>query len=668
MSTFAGPDLTATSVSGVSLVVQPGLIFTVHTALNGPQVTGLTDLAGAPLVEVKSDSLGRVSFMDPEDRMVLWLRDGGAPGSDPLWTPVLALEAAERVASAGADAAQALELATTAQQDAADARALAAGVEAVAVTVTAFGAVGDGVVDDTPAINDAIASLPSSGGRVIFPRGQTFKVDGEIRLRSGVVVEAYGATFQKRAGVPYAVFVSSSGGVAGKYGARDITIRGGTIRGNFVDGQTCGASITLHRAQNVLIEGVRWQEAHVSGHPLDLGGCDGVTVRGCVFEGWKPVVGREYSEAIGVDWSIYLGNQVDPASPGFYDGTPSTNILVEGCRFVPLGYQVNGQNYPSSPPFGSHSRVEGRWLENLTMRDCYVVGGADTTTATGFAANSRGWLHFMFARGVKIEGNTFVNTSGRACRVIGSYTYDTGVTADRTALADPGSQPITPLPATDWQIVGNRFIGFNASAAEPLIFFQGLAGAPCRKISVRDNQLEDAHPGAYNSSGSAVGTTFVDGSQLAQVVISGNQARSIRSLVYLRSAVDVTVHANQVDTSWWAEVFRFDDCDGVSVRGQQLRDVLGFLYTLRTVRLTVADNDVNIPASPVVGRSSVVACSGAAAFKIRDNIFRCQQALNRGIYVYSTPSLGQVNNNIQTGTYTTKVDATGTSITATGNI
>ena len=59
------------------------------------------------------------------------------------------------------------------------------------VSVTDFGAVGDGVADDTAAIQAAIISAQSNGGVVFFPRGQYRVTTGNISI-SGITLEGCG--------------------------------------------------------------------------------------------------------------------------------------------------------------------------------------------------------------------------------------------------------------------------------------------------------------------------------------------------------------------------------------------------------------------------------------------------------------------------------------------
>src|SRR5262245_2905480 len=61
--------------------------------------------------------------------------------------------------------------------------------DSVFVSVTDFGATGNGSTDDTTAINNAIASLPTSGGVVLFPVGN-YKVTSTINIGNGSASQA----------------------------------------------------------------------------------------------------------------------------------------------------------------------------------------------------------------------------------------------------------------------------------------------------------------------------------------------------------------------------------------------------------------------------------------------------------------------------------------------
>jgi hypothetical protein len=69
--------------------------------------------------------------------------------------------------------------------------------------VTAYGATGDGVTDDSEAVQDTITAAEEAGGTVIVPPGATYKMDAALTITSGIAFEAHGATLDF-SGVPAA--------------------------------------------------------------------------------------------------------------------------------------------------------------------------------------------------------------------------------------------------------------------------------------------------------------------------------------------------------------------------------------------------------------------------------------------------------------------------------
>jgi Pectate lyase superfamily protein len=87
-----------------------------------------------------------------------------------------------------------------------------------------YGATGNGITDDTAAIQTTFNALPANGGIVVFPAGYTFVWSSLITINSNFVVFAYGAR----------LLWEGPSGVAGFTNAPGITMAwfGGTIDGN----------------------------------------------------------------------------------------------------------------------------------------------------------------------------------------------------------------------------------------------------------------------------------------------------------------------------------------------------------------------------------------------------------------------------------------------------
>jgi hypothetical protein len=93
--------------------------------------------------------------------------------------------------------------------------------------VKAYGAIGDGVTDDTAAINSAItAASGASGGIVLFPPA-TYKITSTITLQNGVLLSGYGATISWAGGAS-TVITTATTGVTTSAGIEGLTIDGST--------------------------------------------------------------------------------------------------------------------------------------------------------------------------------------------------------------------------------------------------------------------------------------------------------------------------------------------------------------------------------------------------------------------------------------------------------
>jgi hypothetical protein len=95
------------------------------------------------------------------------------------------------------------------------------------VSVLQFGAVGDGVTDDTAAIQAAIDSLGAAGGTVMIPNGMRCVLDSTLVVKPNVGLQGpnlYVGTAQDNALAPYDVL----GGALLLSGTQTINMRGGS--------------------------------------------------------------------------------------------------------------------------------------------------------------------------------------------------------------------------------------------------------------------------------------------------------------------------------------------------------------------------------------------------------------------------------------------------------
>jgi hypothetical protein len=161
------------------------------------------------------------------------------------------------------------------------------------VDVTMFGALGDGVSDDTSAIQAAINSLPSTGGTVFVPAG-TYLVDAvrTLKLRSNMHFQLDPAailTAKPNSSDTYSVLYAQQ--------LHDLEISGGQILGE--------------RDRHIGTTGE-------GGHCIRILGCTGVTIRDMrLADGWgdglvvgpKPNFGKRFTYSSDVEVANIVCNR-----------------------------------------------------------------------------------------------------------------------------------------------------------------------------------------------------------------------------------------------------------------------------------------------------------------------------------------------------------------------
>jgi hypothetical protein len=121
------------------------------------------------------------------------------------------------------------------------------------VSVKDFGAIGDGVADDTIAIQNAIDAFSATGATIFFPAG-TYKVTSTLNIQSSyisLVGEGRGATIIRSASATNDVIYLQGLSSPGIYNntLRDFDIRFSVTR-------TAGNAIRMYRANQIIVERV----------------------------------------------------------------------------------------------------------------------------------------------------------------------------------------------------------------------------------------------------------------------------------------------------------------------------------------------------------------------------------------------------------------------------
>lgn len=218
------------------------------------------------------------------------------------------------------------------------------------ISVKDFGAIGDGVADDTTKIQSAI----NAGASVYFPAG-TYKITANITIPSNRLIFGQGdSTIIKIAADGVRAF--DTGIVSDKTAItiRDLLIDGGGQTSNIYTGYKSGIGISISRCSDVLI--------------------DNVTIR-----------------KMGVVKSV--GDPTDDGAYGGFgiiasaDAGPLKNIRINNCTITNIasGGNFNGDGITV---IGSYSGATGVAVVDVVVSNCYVSSvGRHCYTAEGLLAN-----------------------------------------------------------------------------------------------------------------------------------------------------------------------------------------------------------------------------------------------------------------------------------------
>lgn len=244
-------------------------------------------------------------------------------------------------------------------------------------SVTGYGAVGDGITDDTAAIQSAL----DKGGLVYFP-AKTYKIGSALKFESDTILFFEpGATILQGAAINN-LMRNKAGSTDGGYTAtHNVRIIGATFDGGAYT--TDNTLLMFTHADNISIEHCTFKHGYGQYHDIEINSSRNVVVRGCSFDGSRRSGGN--SEIIQID---ALNNRaVYPfEDEGAVDGTPSKDIIIDSCSFLVV---VTG--------IGHHNSVA---CENVKITKCTFAGQGSYIMRAG--------IHLTHSTKVTIQDNTFV--------------------------------------------------------------------------------------------------------------------------------------------------------------------------------------------------------------------------------------------------------------------
>ena len=315
-----------------------------------------------------------------------------------------------------------------------------------------FGAYGDGIHDDTAAIQRAIDALPSTGGTVVVPPG-TYLIDAVKNLRLRSLMHLQLDHTAKLVALPNA---ADRYYVINAYKVSDVEISGGQVIGERAQhlGTTgeWGHCVMVRGCKRVTVRDMRMADAWGDG--LSIGAADGATtvlsedvvVANVVCSGNRRqglTIGRSMNVRVHDSQFCYTGG-IKPScginiEPDLVGTSITDNVLIRNCWIhhnASNGIQVykNVRNvtiqackieYNDGYGVLTITSINGAILDNQLLHNrLYGVGIRSTTT------------------GYSISGNTFRNNK----------TLYFGVTDTTTEPITVTGTSTTTNPKTTWHL------------------------------------------------------------------------------------------------------------------------------------------------------------------------------------------------------------------------
>ena len=225
--------------------------------------------------------------------------------------------------------------------------------------VSDFGAIGDGISDDTLPLQKAFDFLQDKpNSKLIFEKNKTYLIDTTLCIKgSNLHIEGNNSTLittnpsigiMLLNGTPQDKFV-------GYEGNSNITVS----NLNFIGYRDrTSTAIAFAHAKNIRIDNCMF--TNFVNHCMDMAGLNGLLVTDCKFFGHSGV-DNLHNECIQLDYCLENSFGI----MGTYDGTVTKNVVIERCEFKP-----SSEYKAWSKCVGGHTFVDGKIYSNVSIRNC----------------------------------------------------------------------------------------------------------------------------------------------------------------------------------------------------------------------------------------------------------------------------------------------------------
>ena len=250
--------------------------------------------------------------------------------------------------------------------------------------VKMFGAVGDGVTNDSEAIQKALDSV-KNGGTVYFPKG-VYCLHSYVKYYSNQdLIFENGATLLRGLETMNLLLTNYCDTTTGGYDmTENVNIIGGTFDANInFTNKNCSHLGFIH-SKNTKVINCTFKHQATGWHNIEINASKNTVIDGCLFTNVTTSVTN--GEMIQID-----GATADRVYPwdGLKDGTPSMFTTIKNCFF---------DESAVSPAIGNHSNANPH---------CYTI--IHDNVFNGLTS-SRGVLAFIDSmKHIDVYNNTFIN-------------------------------------------------------------------------------------------------------------------------------------------------------------------------------------------------------------------------------------------------------------------
>lgn len=342
-----------------------------------------------------------------------------------------------------------------------------------------FGAKGDGVTDDTPAIQNAL----NDGRPIVFPAGHY--ICSGAKFNSGAHLIGYGEAILENK-TSNCVLINNADGVTGGYDAtKDVIIEGLTLSSPTT---TYTTILAIGHANNITIKNCVFDGLKMY-HMIEFNGSSNCTVDGCLFKNYGDTT-QSYTEIIQLD--AMTDSVVFPWF-GPYDKAQCRDIKIVNSSFFGNG-TLDGI-VPSA--IGNHSLtlgpvgvlIDGCYFYNLGSATKFVVG-QDIVISNNIVSYCHAGFYFNGSIVDVLVSNNLIN---------GRSNWGSDSARGITTYLN-GSHPVTNIVVTGNHIYnmgqhGISLQGGSLTIANNIVHNCGNAGMYtaywCNDTNISSNNLYD---------------------------------------------------------------------------------------------------------------------------------------------------------------------------------